>query len=566
MSFVQITTPNGQTFRREIPSDILRIGRSRNNDLVLEDQSVSRNHAEIVRHPEGFYLVDVGSKTGIYLNGRRLDEPALLKNSDSIRLGNTTISFEEEASSVVFQENPAPDEVEFLVLAAPEISPAYPTAALRATVDVTEGMRERLGVVTARGTDPEARPPSLLEILTQADEQLTYNAPIREIFERILDIAREALPFERGVLMLRQGSGWIQAAVRTAEGAAHEPITLSRTLTERVVGKRESILTTDAKADERFREGMSVLSQGIRSALCVPLWNNREVIGLLYVDSRKDANLFNRESLHMLTHLANMAAVKIENCRLFERTLEAQTLEREVRRAAEIQKYLLPSDPPQFPAYEMAGESRPCHAVGGDTYDYLALADGRTMFAIGDVSGKGLSASLLMCWFQAGLLSLSELGLGVLEVIRHLNRALSRRFPEDRFVTLFYGVLDPSKNTLTYVNGGHCPPLLCLPAGDPQPLAHTGPPLGLFEESVYEEASVAFGPGATLLCYTDGIPGVRGASGDFFGKERLSEQSRGLAGMDAAEGVQRILAEVERFGAGRPFEDDCTVLLVRRKG
>jgi serine phosphatase RsbU (regulator of sigma subunit) len=530
MSFVQITTPNGQTFRREIPSDILRIGRSRNNDLVLEDQSVSRNHAEIVRHPEGFYLVDVGSKTGIYLNGRRLDEPALLKNSDSIRLGNTTISFEEEASSVVFQENPAPDEVEFLVLAAPEISPAYPTAALRATVDVTEGMRERLGVVTARGTDPEA------------------------------------LPFERGVLMLRQGSGWIQAAVRTAEGAAHEPITLSRTLTERVVGKRESILTTDAKADERFREGMSVLSQGIRSALCVPLWNNREVIGLLYVDSRKDANLFNRESLHMLTHLANMAAVKIENCRLFERTLEAQTLEREVRRAAEIQKYLLPSDPPQFPAYEMAGESRPCHAVGGDTYDYLALADGRTMFAIGDVSGKGLSASLLMCWFQAGLLSLSELGLGVLEVIRHLNRALSRRFPEDRFVTLFYGVLDPSKNTLTYVNGGHCPPLLCLPAGDPQPLAHTGPPLGLFEESVYEEASVAFGPGATLLCYTDGIPGVRGASGDFFGKERLSEQSRGLAGMDAAEGVQRILAEVERFGAGRPFEDDCTVLLVRRKG
>ena len=181
MSFVQITSPNGQTFRREIQSGILRIGRSRNNDLVLEDQSVSRNHAEIVQHPEGFYLVDIGSKTGIYLNGQRLDEPKLLRNSDTIRLGNTTISFVEEGLSVVFQENPLPDEADFLVLAAPQISPAYPTAALRETTDVSEPMRQRPGVPAAAPGGSEGRSLSLLEILNQVDEQLNYTAPVPEM-------------------------------------------------------------------------------------------------------------------------------------------------------------------------------------------------------------------------------------------------------------------------------------------------------------------------------------------------------------------------------------------------
>jgi phosphoserine phosphatase RsbU/P len=569
MDYVQVTTPDGQTFQCEIKAGMLRIGRSRNNDLILDDQHVSRNHAEIVQHPEGYYVVDVGSKTGVYVNGERIDEPLLLRAQDSIRLGNTTLHFQGQTASVVFEEAPLGEGEGTFILPIQKAGSFPYSDALRTTVEPSmataggeepgQGESERYGAGLGV-PDPD----SPLDILAEVHQQLRYDLPLQEIFDGILNFARRTVPFERGVLMLREEESWVQAAIRSGVDESPGPIAISRTLADRVMTRRESILTTDALQDDRFREGKSVVLEHIRSAMCVPLWNNREVIGLLYVDSRQDTNLFTRENLQVLTHLANIAAVKIESCKLFEKTLEAQSIEREIRRAAEIQRHLLPAMAPSIPGYEILGESLPCHAVGGDTYEYLDLPGGRRGLAIGDVSGKGLSASLLMCWFQASLVALSELDLPLLEVIRQLNRVLSRRFPDNRFVTLFYGILDAAGESLRYVNAGHCPPLLCSPGKEPRTLLQTGPPLGLFEASDYEDAAVQLRPGDTLLCYTDGITSARSPAGEWFGEDRLLEHLRNTAARPAAEVLRRILEDLEEFGKGKPRADDMTLVILRR--
>jgi sigma-B regulation protein RsbU (phosphoserine phosphatase) len=239
-------------------------------------------------------------------------------------------------------------------------------------------------------------------------------------------------------------------------------------------------------------------------------------------------------------------------------------VEREVRRAAEIQRHLLPSSDPTLSGYQVHGESVPCHAVGGDYFEYLDLSEGRCGIAVGDVSGKGFAASLLMCSFQASLVALAESGLPPREVVVQLNRVLSRRFPENRFVTLFYGVLDPARHMLTYVNAGHCPPLLLSGDADPQKLLHTGRPVGLFEESPYTAATVSLAGGDTLICFTDGVPSARNPGGEFFGEDRILDLGRKCKGLAVEEAVGKVLEEVEGFLAGKPREDDFTILMLRR--
>jgi sigma-B regulation protein RsbU (phosphoserine phosphatase) len=237
-------------------------------------------------------------------------------------------------------------------------------------------------------------------------------------------------------------------------------------------------------------------------------------------------------------------------------------VERELSRAAEIQRHLLPTADPAVPGYQVHGESIPCHAVGGDYFEYLQLPEGRIGIAVGDISGKGFAASLLMCSLQASLVSLAELGLPPQEVVVQLNRVLSRRFPESRFVTLFYGELDPARHTLTYVNAGHCPPRLLSGEAAPAPLVQSGRPVGLFEDSPYTAASVTFDPGDTLVLFTDGIPGSRSASGEWYGEDRIVDRVRDSAGAPAA--ARAVLDDVERFLEGKPREDDLTVVVLRR--
>jgi serine phosphatase RsbU (regulator of sigma subunit) len=298
--------------------------------------------------------------------------------------------------------------------------------------------------------------------------------------------------------------------------------------------------------------------------MCVPLWNNRAVIGLIYVDNRHRAALFTEDNLRLLTYLANVAAVKIENSRLFEQVVAAERMEQELQKAREIQDHLLPAQGPPIPGYQAYGHSAPCQAVGGDYFDYVELPGGRYGIALGDVAGKGLPAALLMCSFQAGLHALCEMGLPPDETIARLNRLLIRRIPQNRFVTFFFGVLDPERHTLTYVNAGQNPPCRVRAASDVERLAVTGPPLGLFADASFQTRTLEILPGDVVVCFSDGATEGRSDSDEEFGEARLIDIVRQDLSATPEAIVDRAATAVERHCAASPRQDDITLVVLKR--
>jgi serine phosphatase RsbU (regulator of sigma subunit)/pSer/pThr/pTyr-binding forkhead associated (FHA) protein len=555
MDYLTVMTPEGASARRNIDADSLRIGRASGNDLVLKDLNVSRTHAAIVKRPDGLFVLDAGGKNGTFVNDRRIAEPTRLSPGDRVRLGSTLLIFNgATVPNVEFSDRP---------LLQGAGTTYFSPAGLR-----TPDLHEIPLILESKTPVP---PPvdgvsaaSIASIIQEANEQLVFHRPLSEILETIMDLARRAVPFERGLLMLREGEKLQAQVIRVPPDEVGSTISISRTIADRVLRSQESILTSDALIDDRFRQGHSVEAQQLRSVMCVPLWNNREVIGLIYVDNRHRAALFSEESLRLLTYLANVAAVKIENARLFEQVVAKERMEQELQKAREIQDHLLPAHGPPIPGYEVFGHSAPCQAVGGDYFDYLDLPGGCYGIGLGDVAGKGLPAALLMASFQAGLHALCEMGQSPEETITRLNRLLSRRIPQNRFVTFFYGVLDPARHTLTYVNAGQNPPCRVRAGAEVERLTATGPPLGLLPDAVFKPRTLAILPGDIVLCFSDGATEGRSATDEEFGEARLIEIVRQDPSAGPEDIVHRAAAAVETHCAASPRQDDITLVVLKR--
>lgn len=543
-----VTTPDGASFRQELEETTIVLGRSSSNDLPLDDPSVSRVHAKIVRRDDGFYILDTGSKHGTLVNTRRISEPTRLQSGDQILVGRTILSFN-GAPTVPF------DLVDSPLTLGPETT-ILSGSQLRSSS--SSGLDS--GELTL-GREGAGTPAAALRIIGKADKELVFHRPLPEILERIMDLAHEAVPYERGVLMLLQGGQLVKQAVRVPKSDVREGILLSTTITRRVIDKQDSILTSDAQKDI---PGESIVMQHIRSLMCVPLWNNREVIGLLYVDSRQRAGLFTEIDLNVLTFLANVAAVKIENARLFEHALAAETMKQELETAAEIQSHLLPQDGPTIPGFQLDGISRPCRAVGGDYYDYFSLPEGRQGFTIGDVAGKGMPAALLMCSLQASLQALTELNLSPEETTARLNRLLCRKIPANRFVTFFYGILDPRTRTLIYTNAGHNPPVVLRADGGLERLLPGGPPLGFFDASTYHSGQVVLEPNDFIVCYSDGVTEARSPAGEEFGEQSLINLVRAKSSATPADVVSSVFDALDELHAGTTPGDDLTLVVLKR--
>jgi serine phosphatase RsbU (regulator of sigma subunit) len=400
--------------------------------------------------------------------------------------------------------------------------------------------------------------------LSRAANELLAQRPMDEVLELVVNLAFEIATPDRGALMLLEGDPpALRAAasrgVRSADGA----MAISRTIADAVIQQQQSVMTTDAQRD--YGSAESVIMQDIRSAMCVPLWNNKEVIGLIYVDTLGGANRFTRVDLEALTLVANVAAVKIDNVRLFQQEQRMKEMERELRAAAEIQQRLLPAAPPEVPGYELFGYNRPCFAVGGDYFDYL-MRDERTLsFAIGDVSGKGLSAALLMASIQASFHAHTSTPKPVAELVSQLNRVVCRSSAAERFSTFFYGEVDVGSGVLRYCNAGHNPPLL-VRAGDggTELLSGGGMILGFDPDVPYTTHETRVDPGDLVVGYSDGVTESMNPTNEEFGEERLIQAVRGCDAISVEQIHKRIDGAVDEFvGEADPF-DDYTLVIVRR--
>jgi serine phosphatase RsbU (regulator of sigma subunit) len=469
-----------------------------------------------------------------------------LRPGDVVTLGEHVLSLSESEAAPELEEDDSPDLYGTQIFSARELSD-----------------------VATRPADAEglARQNRILSILTKAASALIVHRPLPELFELILDLVFEAVPAERAAILLAEGPA-LEPVIKASRSRSGEKIhRVSRSIARRVLEQQVSLLIPNILEDAVLSAQDSVLSSGIRSALCAPLWftsasgTQDRVIGLVYLDALA-RQAFSEEHLRLLTALANVAAAKIENARLLEEMIEKQLLEEDIRTAAEIQRGLLPHSAPVVPGYELTGLNRPCRTVGGDYYDF-ALDDGRLLIAIGDVSGKGTGAALLMTVLRAAVRGHWAEGTPC-EAMARINRTVCQNVPTNKYVTFCMARLDPQAGRLSYVNAGHNPPLLVRAGGGIEKLSEGGMVLGLFDSVPYTEGAAELRPGDALVLYSDGVTETFDAQGDEFGEERLVELLVRLRHVDAAGLENAILNEIESFGGGLKATDDRTLVVLKR--
>ena len=383
---------------------------------------------------------------------------------------------------------------------------------------------------------------------------------------------------ERGFIMLASESGELEFKVGRGRGRVTLPgsrFETSRNIPEEVFqtgrSKMEADLLESTLADQHQR----TVALGIRNVLCVPLRLMRYVdsvqgaaderrIGVLYLDSREKGTLLSSQTQAALETLATEAAVAIENAQLYRASLEKARMEQEMRTAAEIQQALLPSPAHEGGYFDLAAETIPCRAIGGDFFDYVDLVDGEFGFTLGDVAGKGPPAALLGAMLQGMLVSQASAAAGPAETMTRINTALLRRAVEARFVTLLYGVLSPD-GRLTYSNAGHNPPFL-LGADGMRRLDKGGLILGLFDDITFEEETLILRPGDLLVVFSDGVSEALNPQGEEFGDHRIIETLTKMPAGDARAGLKALIASVREFTAEAPQSDDVTALVISYRG
>ena len=544
MKDLQILSPDGKS--RTIPLDRERItlGRSSAADLTYpEDNGLSRQHLAIEQDGAGWALSDLGSKNGTILNGVKVAARMPLKSGDRIMAGHLILVYDMVASSstrplVIFDPLEEGEE---------HTSSSTVITNLEGAIKPDPVQGDLQGAAAAQ-----------VSALIRAGNELASHRPLPELFRFILDLAISAVKADRGVLLTIEDTG-LEARANKGEG-----FRISTAVRDRVLNSGASVLVRDTSMDDAFRERRSIVEQNIRTLMAVPLQTQDQIIGIIYVDSPSLLREFTKDDLSVLTVMANVAAIRIEQTRFAEIEQARQLMARDLEQAAEIQQGLLPAIAPRVRGLDLAGHNAPCRTVGGDYYDFFPYGDSRVAMVLGDVSGKGMPASLLMMGLQARVQVLIEEPKSLAEVTTRLNRITSANCPSNRFITFFMCILDGASGELTYCNAGHNPPIVVRSSGQCELLSGGGPVLGILPSIEYQEFSTHLDEGDCIVIYSDGVTEAADTEGEEFETDRLGE----AVARHRTESARTIITEINRavaeFTSGAHQTDDITVVVARR--
>src|SRR2546421_7126547 len=548
----------------------ITIGRSARNDVCIPGPFASRVHAEVRREGDQYFLQDLGSANGTYYNGSKLDAVVPLAHGGRIQIGETEILFKdmtsEQSLATPTIDEDAPLPAATIAFDSQQHTTSGLLEAIQGARTQTSG-RTKVAAVLPQHAGVAADQGDLLALISKVGVTLLASATLDETLQQVARLVFDAVPAERCIIMLRDDDAG-ELRVRAAE--MHDrrtdvgEVRVSRTIIEEVVKQGRSVLTSDAQHDPRFKSS-TVTFQGIRSVLAVPLGVGEGIFGMIYADSPLATSRFTEDHLKVLTTLGSVAAIRVENTRLLEEHLAQERFERELQLAREIQQRFQPTAPPTVPGYGLQGISFPSYQIGGDYYDFILCDDDRLVVALGDVSGKGTSAALLMSSLHAAVHAQVALCRPITETISAVNRYLADNTPSNRFVTLFYAELHPLTGSLSFINAGHNPPLIAHDAGTTEQLGSGGVPLGIMPDYDYREGRTQLRPGDVLVAYSDGVTEQTSPKGEEFGTARLQEVI--LQNLDAsAAGIRdKIEAALTAFAQGTPAVDDITLLIVKRE-
>jgi phosphoserine phosphatase RsbU/P len=540
-----VVEPNGTRRETQITALPFRIGRQAGNELTLRDSRISRQQAQITADDGNFVLEDMGSRHGTFVNGERILRHEL-KPKDRIDFGM------QDSYKLIYVGDSATIEelVEKVEAPAPSES----------------GSRElyHLGV--------------LLEVARTLGTGLS----LEDVLSTVVDAAIQVTRTERGVLLLANPAGELQTVVaRDSQRNTLRPdqLQVSQSVVKRVATTRRELVVSDTGAETAVSAQESVARLELHTIVAIPIdklpvietldatisTRQGELLGVLYLDSHTSSSAFTDLDRQVLHTLAREAATVVENARLFASARAKARLDHEIEIASQIQRHLLPKTLPNLPDVAVAGATLSCHSVGGDCFDVIELGGGRHGFFVGDVAGKGISAALLATLLQGVFFTTAAMDISLPGVFSRVNTYLCERSAEERYATVFYGVLD-KMGRFEYVNAGHVPPLLRRKSGALEALGSANFPVGMFAEAEYESARVTFEPGDFLVIYTDGVSEATNTRNELFEEGRLRQTLEAFAGESVEELAQSIRDGVKAFTQGAAQSDDITVLAIQYKG
>ena len=503
------------------------IGRHSDHHLSISNLQVSRHHAAIHRDSNGYFIEDLGSSQGTFINGVR-QQTARLSSDDRIELGSSGI---------------------VLVFLLP-------------LNDATT--HTRLTRIAATAT-PSTSELENLSLFLQAAQSLNSTQVLDEVLSTLIDYALRLTGAERGFVFLGDSASSLH--LRSGRTSTSQPLAddsnISRSILNDAARSGEEFIIGDVSGDGQPIGRQSFIAHELRSVIAIPLHGHSsyaQLLGVLYLDSRLRTSTLNRVSREILSAIASESSNLIENARMVEAERAADLLRNELSIAASIQQSIIPRTLPVIPGVAITARTVPSTQVGGDFYDVIQLPEesgGGFVAIVADVSGKGISAALLAAIVQGMIYAQVKGGISLADAFASANSFLCSRVSGQKYVTMLALHYRPSGH-IQLVNGGHVPPYLVLPHKAAQPICDGDVPVGLLPEAVFHTIELTLPPHARLVLLSDGVTETEDPDGNPF------DQAAMIAPLSAANPVDAVFSALRHFSAGAPLRDDCTILVIDR--
>jgi phosphoserine phosphatase RsbU/P len=546
----------------ELNLDVTVIGRLPECTIMLAPIGVSRRHAEIRKVGPDFVLVDLDSRNKTLVNDTELKGgvPHHLKENDRISICGVELVYNPVEPIKAKDPQQTADIMEVTEGDVAE-SPDFRTL---------EASRSAAMVSAVR---PEVKLKAILEITRSLSNELRIDAVAPKILDSLMEIFPGA---ERLFLMLQDPAS--KRLVRKAFKYRPQkrtsfsrtvpedevPTSISRSIVDYVLGRKQAVLSQDAGDDKNLPSSASISDLKIRSVMCVPLLTpDNKALGIIQLDT-SDRRQFNEDDLDVLAAVASQAAISIQNASMLESLLVRERLNRDLKLAEQVQKKFLPHGVPTVPGYEFFAHYQPTYEVGGDYYDFVPLPGDRMAIAVGDVAGKGVAAALMMAKFSGDTRSSMLTENAPAPTANRLNGLLCAAGIEDKFITLGLCVLDARARTLTLTSAGHTPVIIRRADGRAEEVGQdvSGLPLGIMEDSEYEQTEVQLNPGDVVVIYSDGVTDARSPGDELYDSQSNHRLLKRVAQSSGGPGDigRSILQDIREFSAGHSQADDITLV------
>jgi len=509
------------------------IGRDAGCEIPIDDPSASRRHARFTTTPDGVSVQDLGSKNGTLINDIPCERSCRLNDMDRVLVGSTLIVFRSISATTASG-----------VVIADPLTETHATKYLSADKDLNLSKQR-------------------LEMIYELTGRLTTLRNRDQLLEDAMNICFETLQFERGAVGIRrEGSRAVDwPVVRNLRGVEGE-LTISGTLLTRALERGERAIFTDA-GGAMADPTVSMVQHGIRSAMCVPLIQEKDVLGVIYGDRTSTSTAYTDEDIDFFAGIAQQVTIGLINCKLMKNQEQMIRLNHDIDLARRIQTGLFPTELPNRKDLKLAALNEPGARVSGDYYDVIEREDGKVWWLIADVTGEGVAAAMLMANLQAAVrLSIVDAD-DPAKLLSRWNKLIYTNTDASKFITCVLVLMDPAARLMHYAGAGHCPPLLVnhenksvIPVEDAATF-----PLGVVEDAEFATCSLDLGDGpVTVFGYTDGVIEAMDLEQNAFGTDRLVELLAAHTEPNPSAMIKQVRKRVAGFAGAAPQSDDITML------